>query len=296
MAGHLYALLTVCLWGGAFTAIKRALREFDPVTLTWWRFAIGGIPFWILAWRRRSVLIQLSVRGRLELVAASALIVPGYHLLLNFGQRHLPAAVTPMVLATMPLWTMLAERLIWGERATMRQVSGSCVALAGLAFALRPWAPGVELDPEWRRGFALVTGALVCWTAAALISRRLLAGRPSGSISGPVFGLGCLMVLPLGLSRPAALVAARSAVAWLAVIYLALIAFAVANYCYFVALQRLGPTRTAVYNNLIPAVGFVAAHSFLGEPIPLRWVVGVAVILAGITTVQRGGDRKRRAS
>ena len=48
----LLLVLTAFFWGGAFVAGKVALAELPPVTVAFWRFAVGAavlVPLWL--WR-----------------------------------------------------------------------------------------------------------------------------------------------------------------------------------------------------------------------------------------------------
>jgi drug/metabolite transporter (DMT)-like permease len=47
--------------------------------------------------------------------------------------------------------------------------------------------------------------------------------------------------------------------------------------------QRLGPARAAVFNNLVPVFGAALAALLLGEPILVSMIVGGLVALAGVT-------------
>ena len=73
-----------------------------------------------------------------------------------------------------------------------------------------------------------------------------------------------------------------SARTWLAILYSAIFALAVAYTIWYAAVRQIGSARTAVYSNLIPLVAMATAVIFLGEPLRARNVVGAAAVLLGV--------------
>jgi drug/metabolite transporter (DMT)-like permease len=55
---------------------------------------------------------------------------------------------------------------------------------------------------------------------------------------------------------------------------------------WFVLVGRIGATRAATFHFLNPFFGVATAAVILAEPVTLRDVIGVAIIMAGILAVQ----------
>ena len=66
------------------------------------------------------------------------------------------------------------------------------------------------------------------------------------------------------------------------------------------AVQRIGPSRTATYSNLIPVIALFTGVLFLGEPLSVGQVVGGALVICGLLVVRRAGGvragRREQAS
>ena len=56
---------------------------------------------------------------------------------------------------------------------------------------------------------------------------------------------------------------------------------------WYFAVDRIGPTQTAIYSNLTPVAAMAVAFVALDEPIGIQKVLGAAVILVGIYLVRR---------
>jgi len=69
--------------------------------------------------------------------------------------------------------------------------------------------------------------------------------------------------------------------------YLGVLGTGVAFVWYYQAVQRLGPSRTVVFNNLVPIFGATFAVLLLGEPVTWPLVLGGLLAVAGVRLVSR---------
>jgi drug/metabolite transporter (DMT)-like permease len=88
-----------------------------------------------------------------------------------------------------------------------------------------------------------------------------LAGVPAGAVTAGVLG---------------------------AVLYSGFLGAGVANVIVLNSVRIVGPTRTAAYQFLVPALAVILAFLFLSEPIRLGQVLGGLVIVGGVL-ITRGG-------
>ena len=95
---------------------------------------------------------------------------------------------------------------------------------------------------------------------------------------------------PLRQHRGAALPGRASA--WLALVGVALVGTVVAVSAFFAALERLGPSDTAVVSTVEPVVALSAAAVVLGERLgPVQVAGGVLVLLAVLALARLAPDR-----
>src|SRR5437762_14232661 len=69
---------------------------------------------------------------------------------------------------------------------------------------------------------------------------------------------------------------------------------AIAHLWWYAAVERVGPSRAAIFLNVTPLVGMALAAALLGEPIGPWQIGGVALVMGGValTTRRATGDRK----
>jgi drug/metabolite transporter (DMT)-like permease len=77
-----------------------------------------------------------------------------------------------------------------------------------------------------------------------------------------------------------------SPVAWLVLLYHAVLG-AIAHLWWYAAVERVGPSRAAVFLNLTPLVGMALAALLLSEPIGRWQIYGVLLVLSGVALTTR---------
>jgi drug/metabolite transporter (DMT)-like permease len=61
----------------------------------------------------------------------------------------------------------------------------------------------------------------------------------------------------------------------------------IANAIWSNGVKRLGPGRTANFNNLVPVLAFIISYFTLHEPISVIQIVGVTITMAGVWVARR---------
>ena len=131
MKAKLAAAATVLLWASAFPAIAVADRGLGPAGLAVARLVVASAALAVVA----PFLGVRRPRVRdLPLIALCGLAgMTGDQLLLNAGERVVPAGTASLLVATAPVYASVLAAMFLGERPAGRWWAGSAVALAGTA-------------------------------------------------------------------------------------------------------------------------------------------------------------------
>src|ERR1700733_6728062 len=122
---------TVLLWASAFPAISVAVGPFGPAGLAVVRLTVASA---VLLLAAPFLGVRRPRRADLPLIAVCGLAgMAGYQLLLNTGERGVPAGTASLLLATAPGYASLLAVACLGEPQARRQGTGAAVALAGPA-------------------------------------------------------------------------------------------------------------------------------------------------------------------
>jgi len=275
-AARAFGLATAVLWGFSFLSIKTAVAEVPPMTLGLSRFVVAAlfIPLIALAVRE-----DLRVKPRdLPLLMLGGLV--GYTCYFfgeNNGVKRLSASESSIIIGTIPVATMVAERLFLRARLSWRSWAGAILSLAGVALIVAGTGGGTSSIP----GFLFMGFAAICWVVYAFITRRIAGryGQVTVTFWQTIFGL--LGFVPFAIAESPSW-RAPSAAAVLNILYLGIFCSALGYWFYIMALDALGPGASSVFINLIPVVSVVAAFFIMGDRLgPGQWA-GAVVAIAGV--------------
>jgi drug/metabolite transporter (DMT)-like permease len=270
---RLAAAGTVVLWASAFPAIAVAVPRLGPVGLSVARLGVASLA---LAAAAPFLGVRRPRARDLPLIALCGLAgMTAYQLLLNQGERVVPAGTASLLVATAPVYASLLATWFLGERATRRRWAGSAIAFAGSALVAAS------------HGLGFGAAALVVLAAAVLqavfhtAQKPLLARYTGFEVTVYAMWAGTLFIAPwtgsLVRALPEAGAGAIGAAVFLGV---APSAVGFVLWAYAMARMDVGRATTALY--LVPAVAIVIGLVWLGQvPSPLELAGGV-VALAGV--------------
>jgi len=273
---------TVLLWASAFPAITVAVRGLGPAGLAVARLAVASAALAVAA----PVLGVRRPKPRdLPLIALCGLAgMTGYQLLLNAGERVVPAGTASLLVATAPVYASLLAVAFLGEHATRRRWGGSAVALAGTALIAAS------------HGLGFGTSALIVLAAAVLqaifhtAQKPLLARYTGFEVTAYAMWAGTVFILPWTGSLLHALPHADGTAIGSAV-FLGLAPSAAGFVLWAYAMARTDVGRVTVSLYLVPAAAIGISLVWLGEiPGPAE-LIGGAIALAGVMLASGGGSR-----
>lgn len=280
------------IWGTNFAVIKVALKDLTPEALNALRFPIASILL-VLVLRYRGRL-RLPERGDMaKLVGLGVLGNVIYQLLFIHGLDLTSAGNASLLLATVPVWTILLSSVLGHERPSLLVWVGIMGTLAGMVLVVLGGA-GVELGGSSLEGDLLMAAAALGWAGYTVGSRDMIQKYGPLRTTTWTLSVGTVGLLALGAPDLAALqFGSVSPVAWFGVVYAGVFALSIAYLLWYRAVQRIGSSRTAAYSNLVPVVALLVAWGWLGEvPSAIQWV-GAAVILGGISVTRMGTSEQR---
>jgi drug/metabolite transporter (DMT)-like permease len=286
-----FLALANLLWAGNWV-IGRALRDaFDPVSLNFWRWVIAVVvlaPFALpgLAAKRAVIRRHAAILALLAVLSVSI-----FQSLVYLGLQSTTAVNAVLINCAGPLFILLFAWLIDGERASLRQLAGFLVSVAGILVILSRGEPARLALLEFHSGDAWIVLAIAIWGAYSVLLKRrppelgglhfLFVISAAGVLFlAPVFAFQALQAPPRLPTLPEAL----------AVLYVGLAASVAAYLFWNRGTAIVGANAAGFTLYLLPTFGTVLAIAFLGETFGAFHAVGTATIVAGIVlaTFRRG--------
>lgn len=270
------AFAGVVLLGGLnIVAVKFSNQDFDPFFGAGVRFALAGAVFLAIA----LVLRIPFPRGRALL---GAVLYGFYGFVLAFGLAYwalqeLPASIAAVIIAAVPLFTLLLAAVQRLEPFSWRGLAGGGVAIVGIAVLIgNPQSTSVPVLSA-----LAMLGAALGLAQASIVVKKYPPCHPVATNTIGV-SVGAAALLPLSLLTGEEWSLAAGADSWLAIAYLVLLG-SVGVFGLFIYVLNHWPASRASYQFvLMPFVSAIAAALILDEPIGSSLVIGGAIVLVGV--------------
>lgn len=291
LALSLKLVLVALFWGGTFIAGRVLAQALPLMTAAFGRFLVAAI---LLVWVACKFEGGLPRLNRSQWLTAAAMGLTGiflYNVCFFGALARIPAGRTALFVSLTPIVTALLASLVLRERLGSKRWVGIGVALMGalivitrgdLAGAMRDIGASIGL------GEMLMLMAVLSWAAYTLISRK--ATESMSAIAATTYAaLWGLAFLAVGATGELGSVrwSALGWQAWASVLYLGAIGTVVAFIWYGQGIRAVGPSRTAVFTNMVPAFGVLLSAGLLGEPVLTSMLVGGVVSTIGVFLTNR---------
>jgi len=289
---HLSLLAVVVVWAGSFSVIKALLDDgVGAGDIAILRYAIAAPGFAFILWRARG-LPGLTRHDAVRIVAAGLLIVVGYHLFLNVGERSTTSGIAALVVALAPGMTLVLALVLGLERIRLQHVIGLAVAFLGVAVVVA-LGTGEDLSLESAKGPLIVLGAPLSFALYNVILKPLLGRHDLLALTATTSLVGTLGLVPLIRASTLDTVVDASATDVALVLYLGVLATFLGYIGWNVGLRGLGPTRAVAYTYAISPLAVIIGALVLDEVLTLWLVVGAALVVGGIILAQRASRPNR---
>jgi drug/metabolite transporter (DMT)-like permease len=283
-------LLWICLgllyvvWGSTYVAIKVAIRTIPPFFMASTRFLIAGTILFLWAFRRgdRSG-DRLGWRQWRDAAIVGGALLMGGNGGVVWAEGRVPSGIVALIIATVPLWMALIDRVVSGQRLPRMAVAGLLLGFAGLALLVG--RPEGHVSPV---GVAVAMGAALSWASgsvyarrSALPSRALVASGMELICGGTFLAIAGLITGEVGQLHPSEFSAASLAGLAYLIVFGSIVAFSA--YVWLLGHARLSLVSTYAYVN--PLVAVFLGWAILSEPVTGRTVVASAVIVTAVALI-----------
>jgi drug/metabolite transporter (DMT)-like permease len=267
------------IWSGNSIVTKSAAVAIDPASITLYRWVLAFLlltPFVGRAvWRQRRVVrahwARLAVLGILGMAT--------YQGLAYVAARTTSATDMGIILALMPLLSALLAGSFAGERITARRVIGALASLAGLLVMTTQGDPTMLWRGGAGIGDALMLVAVLANSLYGVLLKRWAVPLSTWQQLLAQIGFAILVVVPFWLISPMAAITPANAPL---VVYAGTAASLGAPFLWITGVKRFGPSRAALFLNLLPPIVALLAWAMLGERLTVFHAIGGLIALLGV--------------
>jgi drug/metabolite transporter (DMT)-like permease len=273
-------------WGGSFVAIDVGLAGLPAVLFAAVRLDVAAVTALPLAFVVSERVLPRSRRDLLSVAVNGVLVAALMNAFLFAGQQYTTGAVASILFSTTPvIATGFARGLLPVEQLDRVEFVGLLLGLLGVGIVVRPSFA------------ALASGTLgkllVLVGATNLALGSVLVGRIDSDLDalaetawGLVVGAVVLHASSGLLGEPQVLPDSSSLLA--AILYVGVVATALAYPFYFELIDVVGPVRANLVSYAVPVVTAVAGWAVLGQRVGPVTLFGFAVVATGFVLSNRG--------
>jgi drug/metabolite transporter (DMT)-like permease len=293
--GPLLSIAAAAMFGFGASVSKVALTSgIQPVRLTVLRCTGSAVALFVYILFRRPSLLRIR-RADLPMLIALGLSGAALVQYLFFTAiDRLPVGIALLLEFTAPFLIAAYSRLVLRHPSNRRSAVAIALGLGGLALVAKVWTD-TGLDPI---GIAAGLGASTCLAAFLMIGKNALETHHPLTLSFWMFSVAAVFWAivapwwhfdPGSLSRHATLLGTFDAISlpvWMSVLWVIVLGTLVPYALELVSLQYLTPTAKGVTGMSEPLIAAAVAWAWLGQSLDGLQLIGVAVTLVGIATIQ----------
>ncbi len=282
-----FAIVTL-IWGSTWIVIRDQLNVVPPSWSVSYRFLVGGVAMIIYAVIRREPL-RLDARGW-----AFAMLLAVLQFCLNFNfvyraEAHITSGLVAVVFGLLLIPNALLGRFLLGQHLGRQLLLGSAVAMAGVGLL---FVHEARVDPngpgEALLGIGITMLGVISASFANILQGTETAKRyPMGTMLAAAMLLGALIDAVIAWSFTGPPIVEWRPAYFLGVLYLGVVASAIAFTLYFGVLRVIGPAKAAYSSVLVPIIAMLLSTLFEGY----RWsplaISGAALAMIGLVIALR---------
>lgn len=277
--GFLCLGVTAFGWALNWPLMKLLLQQWPPLFARGLAGVVAAlILFSIATVRRQPLAVPRAAVARL--LFASFTNVFAWMGFSTVAMKFVPVGEGALIVYTMPIWATLLAWPLAGIRPKIVDIVALALGIGGITVLLG--GNGISFDGGRVIGIVLLFSAAILFAIGNILNRVPLPMPPLVVVAWQV-GLGCLVMLVLGVAFEQPNSGALTAQGLACFIYMTLVPMGLCYLTWFETLRRLPPASASTGMLLVPLIGVISAALILGEPLGLREVVAMVLTLGGVT-------------
>jgi drug/metabolite transporter (DMT)-like permease len=276
-------LAIAIIWGSQFILNEEAIQIISPFELAFYRIAFGALALSIIialpvikepkiVWTKNLVLLLIALN-------LTESVIP--FIMNGFGQKEVSSSVTSVLMASIPMITIVLDFLI-----NKKKIGG--LALIGVIIGFLGIVVLVYQDLLVQHNVSLLSIAYILIGAFGFAFSLILMAKipkdvPSLRFTRAILVSGAITTLPLTLGDNHFDFIDLNL--WIKLIILGSFASGIVYYMYLFLVRSAGPVFTSLTNYLVPVVGVVLGVMVNHEHFGLGHYLGFSIIMLGLILI-----------
>lgn len=281
---YIFPLLAVLSWAGNTVITKMSASSIEPTEIGFYRWLLAWLllsPFMLRPtlrnwWRIRPHLGKIFIMGTLGMAM--------FQSLMYFAAQYTTAANIGIIQALIPGISLVLALMLLRQRLTPAAIVGAATAFIGVLLVVSNGQLGQLVQQGLNRGDALMVGAVLSYALYSTLLKHWQVAISAMQMMYLQMLAAIIVQLPLFLLQPKTGLNMDNIPL---VLYACLAASMIAPLAWMHGVRLMGPSRIAIFFNLMPILSLFIAALTLGEAIELYHWIGTAIILLGVFLAER---------
>jgi drug/metabolite transporter (DMT)-like permease len=271
--------------------MKLSVTSFPPFLFSGVRNLLAGLVLLAIAYVQGQH--QSIERRQLVIMAGLGLVMTGVSNGFTYwGQQRLSSSLAALVWCSMPFFTAIFSHFFLpGHRLNAWRVAGLLLGFSGVWLVLS--TQHLDLGAGVNEGKLAIVASAIIWAGALVLSKRWLPENNSTLTTGLQLAAGAIYLLPVAAvaERGASIVITPASIF---VFLMMLFGQGCLGYlCYYYLMAKVSPISVSMFSFINPAIAVLLGVILLGEAPYWQMGAGLALVAAGVITVNVLGERER---
>jgi drug/metabolite transporter (DMT)-like permease len=281
---YLFPLLTILIWAGNTVVNKLAVGLIFPAEIGFYRWLLAAIlftPFMLRPVRANWSVIKPDLW---KIVVLGVLGMAIYQSLAYFAATLTSATNMGIFLSLMPMIALAMSIVSLGHRLTAGALVGAILSFCGVVVVVSAGSLSSLLAKGLNAGDAMMLVATVAYATYSVLLKKWQLRLPPLQLLYLQVLVAMVVLFPLFLFSPKVGLSLSNVPL---ILYACIPTSMIAPLMWMHAINRLGPSRTTLFFNLLPIFTALIAAAVLGEQLALYHLLGGALTLGGVVLAER---------
>ena len=281
---YISIVLAMVCWAFSFVWVKEVYVSYGPLTTVFFRLVIATLLMLTYGWVSKK-LLKIEKQDYLTFLLLAFFEPFLYFMGESFGLMYVSSTMGAIIIATIPLFSPIAASRFHGEKLALRNFIGIILSFIGVGIVVFDDSLNFIASPP---GIGLLFLAVFSAIAYTVVLKNLSFRYNATTIITYQNFIGVFFFFPLWLifESRTLLTTSFNPHAFIAIIKLAVFASCLAFILYTYSLKKLGMNNANIFINIIPVLTAIFAWYILDEPLSLRKMSGIAVVIIGLFIAQ----------
>ena len=269
------------IWGFDFIAIEYMMGFMSPAMFTFVRLIIGAVLLTVCTFLFKGGL-HIKKEDMPRIFLSGAIGMSAYFTIENLGTGLTSASFSSLIMATVPIFGMIGDRIIYGNKITPLKVVCILASILGVYLLVSGEPMGISV-----LGVLAMFAAAISWTIYIVVVKPLYDKYDLMTLLTGLFLSGLIVQTPVVIVSQIVTHASLTVTPMgiLVTLATAIVCIIIGEFGYIYAVGKLSTTLVAAFENVLPVTAVIFSIFIFGKILTVTQIVGGLIILISVTAI-----------